>query len=101
MSKKFAMDIGESLVFVGSMFFVLIFSHISTRAKIPTQEIFYLEYFYFAMYLALLWVPVSSVLLVTTKRMSFVAYKNNFISKLLYWPVILGALFVISIIQFY
>ena len=53
------------------------------------------------MYLALLWVPVSSVLLVTTKRMSFVAYKNNFISKLLYWPVILGALFVISIIQFY
>ncbi|MBA4417843.1 MAG: hypothetical protein C0392_08025 [Syntrophus sp. (in: bacteria)] len=101
MSKKFAMDIGEGLVFVGSMFFVLIFSHISTRGKIPTQEIFYLEYFYFAMYLALLWVPISSVLLVITKRMSFVAYKNNYISKLLYWPVILGALFVISVIQFY
>jgi hypothetical protein len=101
MSKKFAMDIGENLVFVGSMFFVMIFSHISTRARIPTQEIFYLEYFYFIMYIALLWVPVSAVLYVAEKDMFVIRYRDNYISKLLYWPAILGSLFVIALATFY
>ncbi len=101
MSKKFSMDIGENLVFVGSMFFVLVFTHISTRARIPTQEIFYLEYFYFTMYIALLWVPISSILFVTGSNMFYVQYKDNLISKLLYWPLILGGLFAISFITFY
>ena len=101
MSKKFAMDIGENLVFVGSMCFVIIFSHISTRGRIPTQEIFYLEYFYFVIYIALLWVPISAILFVGGSKLSFIQYKGNFLSKLLYWPVILGALFTITLITFY
>ena len=101
MSKKFAMDIGENLVFVGSMCFVVIFSHISTRGRIPTQEIFYLEYFYFVIYIALLWVPVSAILFVSGSKSFFIQYKGNFLSKLLYWPVILGVLFTITLITFY
>ncbi|MCX5813832.1 MAG: cache domain-containing protein [Proteobacteria bacterium] len=101
MSKKFAMDIGENLVFIGSMCFVIIFSHINTRGRIPTQEIFYLEYFYFVIYIALLWVPISAILFVGGNKSSFIQYKGNLFSKLLYWPVILGALFTITMITFY
>jgi len=101
MSKKFAMDIGENLVFIGSMCFVLIFSHINTRGRIPTQEIFYLEYFYFVIYIALLWVPISAILFVSGNQSSFIQYKGNLFSKLLYWPVILGVLFAITMIIFY
>ena len=101
MSRKFSMDIGENLVFVGSMFFVLVFTHISTRARIPTQEIFYLEYFYFTMYVALLWVPISSILFVTGSRAFYVQYKENLISKLLYWPTILAVLFALTLVTFY
>lgn len=101
MSKKFAMDIGENLVFIGSMFFVIIFCHISTRSKIPTQEIFYLEYFYFIMYVALLWVPTSASLYVAEKKSFFVRYRENLMSKLLYWPVILGVLLLITAMTFY
>jgi hypothetical protein len=101
MSRKFSMDIGENLVFVGSMFFVLIFAHISTRGRIPTQEIFYLEYFYLTMYVALLWVPISSILFVTGSTKFHVQYKENLISKLLYWPVILGALYVLTVATFF
>jgi hypothetical protein len=101
MSKKFAMDIGENLVFIGSMCFVLIFSHINTRGRIPTQQIFYLEYFYFVIYIALLWVPISAILFVSGNQSSFIQYKGNLFSKLLYWPIILGALFTITMIIFY
>jgi hypothetical protein len=101
MSRKFAMDIGENLVFIGSMFFVIIYSHISTRVRIPTQEIFYLEYYYFLMYVALLWIPVSAMLYVAESRFFFIRYRGNYLSKLLYWPVLLGIVFLVTAITFY
>jgi hypothetical protein len=101
MSKKFAMDIGENLVFIGSMFFVVIYSHISTRGRIPTQEIFYLEYYYFLMYLALLWIPVSAMLFVEQSKSFFISYRDNYMSKILYWPVLLGIMFIITTVTLY
>ncbi len=101
MSKTFSLDIGENLVFIGSMYFILIFAHISTRGRVPTQEIFYLEYSYLIMYVALLCVPLSTVLLLKGSNVFWVQHRDNLVLKLLYWPVILGTLFVVTIAAFY
>jgi len=97
------MKTGASLALSMSsaLFFVVVFSHIGVRQRIQAQDIFYLEYFYFVIYAAILAVAVSSILFAMAKQLSFLQYRDNLISKLGFWPSILGALFAITLIVFY
>ncbi len=70
------------------------------QGAISAQEIFYLEYFYFIMYLALLWTTVSAILF-RNDALRILNYRDNFVSKVIFWPVTLGYLFVVTIVQFY
>lgn len=95
-----SLAVGQTLAFSGSLFFVIILSHINLRSRITAQDIFYLEYFYFIMYFALLWTSVSSILFGADK-LHILHYKDNFVSKALFWPVTLGYLFVVTVMVFY
>ena len=99
-SKKLEAGAGKVLAFCAGLFFVVIFGHIDIRQKIPTDEIFYLEYFYLIMYLSLLWVSVNSILFHLT-RIKIIQYKENFISKVVYWPVLLGLVSTVTVLTFY
>lgn len=92
---------GRTLSFCAALFFVIVFSHIAVRQKIAAQQIFYLEYFYFLMYFVVLWISINSILVPLADRMRLIQYKENLFSKLIYWPLILGILFVITLINFY
>ncbi len=92
---------GRVLNICVAMFFVIAFSHIDIRRKIGAEEVFYLEYFYFLIYLTMLWISINSVLFAMGKKITLVQYRDNLISKLLFWPVLLGLLFVISVVTFY
>ena len=92
---------GRVLNICVAMFFVIAFSHIDIRRRIAAEEIFYLEYFYFLIYLAMLWISINSVLFAMGKKITLIQYRDNVISKLLFWPVLLGLLFVISVVTFY
>ena len=84
---------GFNLGICGTLLFVAVFSHIGARQKIAAQEIIYLEYFYIVMCFALLWVTVNSIL--------YVRYEKNLLPKVLFWPVTLGALWVVTLVTFY
>ncbi|MGA1864445.1 MAG: hypothetical protein ACMUHX_05230, partial [bacterium] len=92
---------GMVLSLCSALFFVVVFSHIGIRQRIMAEEIFYLEYFYFVIYLTILLTSVISIVFAKGKRLLFLHYKENLVSKLLFWPVILGSLFVITLITFY
>ncbi len=49
----------------------------------------------------MLWIAVNSVLFAMGKHIWLIQYRDNLISKLLFWPVLLGLLFVISVVRFY
>lgn len=95
-----SLAVGQTLAFSGSLFFVIILSHINLRSRITAQDIFYLEYFYFIMYFSLLWTSVSSILF-GAEKLHILHYKDNFVSKALFWPVTLGYLFVVTVLVFY
>jgi hypothetical protein len=101
MAKKLEAGAGKVLGFCAGLFFVVVFGHIGIRQKIAAEEIFYLEYFYFIMYIALLSVSVSSLLLALAKNLKIIQYKENLIFKLMYWPLLLGSFTVITFITFY
>ncbi len=89
------------LSYCAALFFVLIVSHISLRDKLAATGVIYLEYFYFVLYFVLLCVSINSILLASCIENKFVDYKDNLIFKLLYWPIVLGMLLVITLINFY
>ena len=92
---------GRILNICAAMFFVIAFSHIDIRRKIGAEEIFYLEYFYLVIYLAILWVSVNSVLFSMGARIRLIQYRDNLISKVAFWPFLLMLLFAISLYTFY
>ena len=93
--------VGRVLKSCAARLFVIAFRHVDIRSRIASGEIFYLEYIYFLEYFAILWVSVNSVLYATTDRFLLIHYRDNFIAKTLFWPVLLGALFVITLAVFY
>lgn len=93
--------VGRVLNICAAMLFVIAFRHVDIRSRIASGEIFYLEYIYFLEYLAILWVSINAVLYATTERFPLIHYRDNFISKAMFWPVLLGSLFFITLAVFY
>ena len=94
-----AIDTGRFIAICVAMFIVIVFSHIDTRKAIAIQEVFYLEYFFFLFYGILFFVVLNAIKVVGPKKSRFFSYRNNMISKLLYWPLLSGALFIITLVS--
>lgn len=84
-----------------ALFFVILLSHIQLREQFAVPHIIYLEYFYFVMYAAVLWVTVFSFLIVSDLHIPFIQYKDGLLPKVLFLPVILVTLYIITFGVFY
>lgn len=84
----------------GGLFLLVIFSHIGLREDLAAREIFYLEYYYFIVYVAILAVTIN-YLLFTNTRLRLVEYRNNFVAKCLYWPLTQLSILILTLVQFY
>ncbi len=93
-------DIGRFLSICVGMFFVITFNHLDVRRRIAAQEIFYLEWFYFLIYALILCVSLVAIFVHAKEKPRIVAWRNNVIAKLLYWPVLAGVLFLATAIYF-
>ena len=95
------MTIAEMFGIAVSMFFVVVFSHLSIRSTIAVGEIFYLEYFYLVIYLAILTVPINHFRITLNIPSRFFDYHDGLYFKAMYWPLMLVTFFVITFWQFY
>lgn len=93
--------VSNVLTFGAAQFFVVILSHIDLRAQFSAGKVLYLEYFYFLMYLSIILVVVNALLYTFDVRFPLIRARDNLYPKLLYWPVILNALYVITFVKFY
>jgi len=98
---QFGFNSSGVLAYCASLFFVLIISHASLRNKIPTDSIIYLEYFYLIMYVAILAVSLNSIAFASHMDIPFIDTKDNLYVRLVYWPVIMGVLLLITLLNFY
>lgn len=85
---------------VSALFFVVVIAHVQLRTQFAGAGVVYLEYFYFAMYVALLAVAVTGYLAnADSSRNHWVfATGDLIIPKLLYWPSILLAMVLLTVI---
>ncbi len=79
-----------------TLLFPIMFAQISLRTKIAASDVLYMEYFYFIMYAVILMVA-ANVLVFTHSSGGIVHRGDNVIPKLLYWPMLTGAFFMVSL----
>ena len=80
-----------------TLLFPVIYAQITLRGRIMSSSLVYLEYFYFLMY-ALILLVAADAMVYDLARESPLRTRINALTKLLYWPVLLGSLFIISLI---
>lgn len=93
----FALDV---IAACAGFFLVAILLHIALRRDLAARDIFYLEYFYFVTYAMILYVAVNYVLFTKT-AIRIVHYRDNFVAKILFWPISQFALLLFTLMAFY
>ena len=93
-----AMDV---LLGCSGLFFVVIFAHMSLREALSPSSIMYFEYFYFATYVAFLFVSINSILFASHLNIKAIQYEDNLIPKLVFWPVFTSVLMAVTVLVFY
>lgn len=81
-----------------ALFFVVMLAHIQLREKFASAGVVYIEYFYILMY-ALLVIATANTYFFSIRaphQFRFIWYHDNIIAKILYWPVTLLSLIVIT-----
>jgi hypothetical protein len=95
-----------------------VFSHIGMRESFEIRDIIYLEYFYYITYVLILFTVANYVLVTNAQRKQerqasdsiatsdsalarFVYYRDNFIAKVLFWPLSQFALLVLTLLAFF
>jgi hypothetical protein len=94
-------DVGRFMSITVTMSLVAVFSHVDVRSKLGAQQIFYLEYFYFIMYVMLFAVALIRILIEARKPPRLITYEDNFIPCLMYWPLLNAVLYVVTLVYFY
>ncbi len=87
------------LALLSSLFFANLISYQTLQNTILSPSITYFKLFYIITYV-IIFVATTNCLLYVYKPNSFLHYDKNFISRLLYWPVVMTIFFVITLIFF-
>ena len=93
----FALDV---IAACAGFFLVAILLHIALRRDLSARDIFYLEYFYFVTYAMILFVTVNYVLFTKTS-VRLIHYRDDFLAKVVFWPVSQLALLLFTLMVFY
>jgi len=83
----------------GGLFFAIALIHRSIREGLMIDNLSYIDVFYLMMYFMLLLVA-SSYIAYARSRFCLFSCKDNLAIKLLYWPIIFGVIFFVTLVHF-
>ena len=83
------------------LLFAVLLEHNQVRSIVASRDVAYVEMLPFILYGAILLTALNAVLVSSSLKLRFVRYKNNLLPDLLYWPVLLTVLLIVTIVTFY
>lgn len=99
LSERFGFNTSNFIAGCSALFFVTMLAHIQLREQFDSGGIVYIEYFYILMYTLLVIATTNTYLFSIRPRRGFslILYRDNLLFKVGYWPVVLGALILITL----
>ncbi len=93
-------EIVSALNYSAALFFVIAVIHTALRETSAAIGLTYLEYFYLLLYMMLLGVAANTFLVVKTPHNPLVRFGDNLLAKTAFWPIVLGAMAIITLWMF-
>ena len=80
------------------LFYAIVLSHVELRKSLAIKEVIYLEYLYFLIYITIMWVIINSYIFKSNLSLPILKYKDNLISKIIFWPLLSFTFFIITLV---
>jgi hypothetical protein len=87
--------------YCASLFFIAVLSHINLRTQLNVSTVLYFEYFFFIVYVVLLLITINAVVFTVSDAVKVLEYKDNLIPKVLFLPVTMVLLFIVTAVLMY
>ncbi|HLP58690.1 MAG TPA: hypothetical protein VK186_07675 [Candidatus Deferrimicrobium sp.] len=100
-TRKSAYNSSFILATAAGLFFSVLIAHSQLRNTIKVDYLIYLDYFYLILYPLILLLLLNAFMINSDKRNVFFQFRDNLLPKLLFWPVIMLFLFVLTVITVY
>lgn len=81
--------------------FTTLIAQSNLRQELGADRIIYLEDFYFITYFVLLLAAIKTFLFTADKNIRIVQYEQGLIAKILFWPLVTGLVFLVTLVHFY
>jgi hypothetical protein len=88
------------LGYCAALFFVVVLYHDSLRDQLSPQSVMYIDGFYFLLYLMILLVSTQAILFTSQRETFLLHVSDNKVPSLLYWPVLLGSVLLMTVLTF-
>ena len=99
--EKFGVRPGGVIFTCAAFFFAILLAHNSLRGEVQAGGLVYLESLYVLTYFVILAVALNSVLLVAQPNLKLFRDYDNMWAEVLYWPVILLTLVIITFVALF
>jgi hypothetical protein len=98
LSEKFGFNTSGAIATCSALFFVVLLAHIQVRRQFSGSGLVYIEYFYLIMYLVILMTASNAYVfsLGKLKYFNLIYYRDNFIPKVAYWPIVLWMMAIVT-----
>ncbi len=99
--EKFGFSSGVAIATCSALFFVVLLAHAQVRQQFSGSGLVYIEFFYLIMYFVILMTALNAYVfsLGELKYFKLIYYRDNFIPKIAYWPVVLWMMAVVTWIK--
>ena len=84
----------------GGLIFIVLLEQLNLRGTIVTASLIYLEFLYFTLYLVIVLITLNALLIALGTKFWFIDYQDNLLPKLLYWPIFLSLLLIVTWLSF-
>lgn len=86
----------------GTLLFTVLTKHNQIRSEVPPGQIVYIEVLPILLYVTILLAVANAILLLAPPpgRFKLISYKDNLLPTVIYWPVLLGTLLVVTLLIF-
>ena len=101
LAERFGFNAATVLAGCSSLLFIIVLSHVQIRKQFADSGLVYIEYWYLALYF-MIFLSALNTYFFTSGRLrkdSLLLWNDNLIAKLLFWPLLLGILALISLIK--
>jgi hypothetical protein len=98
---RFGLSTAGVVTAVSGLFFAIILKHNQLRTTLGTPALAYMEVMPYILYLLLILVGLNAILLSSPYNIRFIEYRHNLLPKLLFWPLLLGLLLIVTVAVFF